>query len=427
MDPNLWFAIIIATVVGVFLIYALIPDLLAHWLGVGAWKRHYSAGVSLTFDDGPDPRYTPAVLDFLSENNITACFFVVAVKALENPELILRMKNEGHQIACHGYRHIHGWTMSPMKTWKSWSLAIQEMEGILEEEVYYVRAPWGAANLALLLWCKAKGKKLVGWTVMGRDWKRERKPEEIVDSAIRKMDHGTIVLLHDSGGEEGAPLNTLEALPKLESAVRTKKKLPFAALEFPDWTWKKRIGYRLWEKWERFYARVHHVERISATSGFRIALGIYSGPDLVDERGKVQASDGDVVGMLHLENVLFQKMGTDPKKIGLKALRLIRRSMKEMARFIDEDARYKEVQAFVGVTLLNRGVKGLGFNVEEAPRKNGGIIAFIQQVVYKVYNPAGKSRTGEEKSRPKVIWISREKLQEKYLSFSSDVNSQNLH
>lgn len=426
MDPYVWIASIVAAVVGILLIYALIPDLFAHWLGVGAWKRHYSAGVSLTFDDGPDPRYTPVVLDFLSEKNVKACFFVVAVKALENPELILRMKNEGHQIACHGYRHIHGWTMSPRKTWERWTRAIQQLEEILEEEVHYVRAPWGAANLALLLWCKAKGKKLVGWTVMGRDWKRDRSPEEIVDSVVRKIDHGTIVLLHDSGGEEGAPLNTLEALPLLERTVSMEKKLPFAALEFPNWTWKKRIGFRLWEKWEQFYARYHHVERISATSGFRIALGTYSGPDLLDERGKVQARNGDVVGMLHLENILFQKMGTDPKKIGLKALRLIRRSMKEMALFIDEDPRYKEVQAFVGVTLLNRGVKGLGFNVEETPRKHGGIIAFIQQVVYKVYNPAGKKKTGEEKSRPKVIWISREKLLEKYLSRSVDVNSENL-
>ena len=61
--------------------------------------------ICLSFDDGPDPRYTPELLDLLKENDISASFFAVAESAKNNPELIRRMKNEGHLVGLHSLNH----------------------------------------------------------------------------------------------------------------------------------------------------------------------------------------------------------------------------------------------------------------------------------------------------------------------------------
>ncbi|QSX07835.1 polysaccharide deacetylase family protein [Alkalibacter rhizosphaerae] len=421
-----WIKWTVGLIAGAFVIYDLLPDLLAHRLGIGAWKRHYGAGVVLTFDDGPDPRYTPDFLDFLQERSIPACFFVVAKDGLEHKNILLRMKEEGHQIGCHGWMHRHGWSRSPWKTWREWTRAVEALEKILDQEILYVRAPWGAVNLALMVWCKAKGKHLIGWTAKGWDWKNKRRPEEIVSDLLKKADHGTILLLHDGGGEAGAPKNTLEALPLLAKGVLEEIKVPFVPLELSDWTWRKRIGFRLWEQWEAFYAKHNQVERISFQNAFRIAQGVYEGPDLMGEDGNLVARRGDRAGMIHLENIHFQKFGTDPKRIALRSIRLVRNSMKELAVFSATDPRYKDVDVFVGLTLLSRGVKGVGFHVEEDSAPPSKVIGWIQQMVYRVYNPANLKHTGENESTPKVVWISRQELMDKYLPSSGDVHAQDL-
>jgi peptidoglycan/xylan/chitin deacetylase (PgdA/CDA1 family) len=61
--------------------YTLVPDLLVHRLGMGAWTRHYGPGVALTFDDGPDAHITPAVLDVLRRHGVKATFFLVGERA----------------------------------------------------------------------------------------------------------------------------------------------------------------------------------------------------------------------------------------------------------------------------------------------------------------------------------------------------------
>jgi peptidoglycan/xylan/chitin deacetylase (PgdA/CDA1 family) len=90
----------------VIFFYLLIPEICLHIFGWGSWKRQYSPGVSLTFDDGPDPNYTPLVLDTLAKLNIKATFFLVAEKAENNPAIVKRIIAEGHTIGCHCYTHI---------------------------------------------------------------------------------------------------------------------------------------------------------------------------------------------------------------------------------------------------------------------------------------------------------------------------------
>jgi peptidoglycan/xylan/chitin deacetylase (PgdA/CDA1 family) len=72
--------------------YFLLPELLLHFLGIGSHKRQFSPGVALTFDDGPDPRYTPRLLEILARQNVKACFFLVGEKAEKYPEIVRKIR-----------------------------------------------------------------------------------------------------------------------------------------------------------------------------------------------------------------------------------------------------------------------------------------------------------------------------------------------
>ncbi|RJE48446.1 MULTISPECIES: polysaccharide deacetylase family protein [unclassified Dehalobacter] len=411
--------IVAISLFAVFAVYALIPELFVHFFGIGSWKRHYSPGVTLTFDDGPDPRYTPKFLAVLAEQNVRACFFLVAEKAEKQPELVKSILDHGHTVGSHGYRHRHAWLMPPLKTWNLWNKAMEEMHRLTGQEPVYVRAPWGGVNLSLLFWCHFKGKKLISWSADGRDWHIERTPHRIVQRITHRTKEGTIILLHDSGGDKGAPENTLAALKPLVIEIQKELKLPLVPLQLPDWSLPRRIGFRVWEKWELFYARCKQITRIDERNIFRLGLTRYHGPDLFNENGELIASAGDMVGEIHLDNTRFRGLGTNIQKIGYNALKQARLSLPVLARYISLNPNYKDIKAFLGITLINRGVKGLGFNVTEYTNGNAGFIGFMQKIVYRVYNPSAKKDTEKLGTKPKVVWISKDALLEKYLTKKS--------
>ncbi|MHB8919068.1 MAG: polysaccharide deacetylase family protein, partial [Desulfocucumaceae bacterium] len=93
------------------LIYAVAPTVLARFCSLGAITRLPRGHVIITFDDGPDPRYTPRVLDVLKAAGVKACFFVVGEKARRHPDIIRTIVSEGHEIGSHGLRHRIPWLM----------------------------------------------------------------------------------------------------------------------------------------------------------------------------------------------------------------------------------------------------------------------------------------------------------------------------
>ncbi|MBF7097506.1 polysaccharide deacetylase family protein [Alkalibacter mobilis] len=409
---------VLTAIVTIFAVYAIIPDILAHRLGIGAWKRHYSSGVALTFDDGPDPRYTLNVLDVLDEKKIPACFFVLGEKAIKHPELIREIVDRGHMVGCHGYEHKHAWLMSPVGTWNYWDKAVKSIKDLIGKEPAYIRAPWGGVNLALLIWCMARKKKLIGWSAKGKDWKADNTPENISSLILKGSKDGTIVLLHDSGGDERAPLNTIKAIEMLYESIANDKKLPFSKLEIPEWSLSKRIFFRIWEKWENIYAKHNRVERIHKDNIFRLSLTNYKGEKILDDQGDLLVDEGDEVAMLHLDNIRFQSMSGNSKRAALQAVRKVHGSMPTLAKYVSDDKRFKDVKVLMGVTLLNRGVKGLGFKVAEYPNAHKGFIAKIQQIIYRVYNPGGNRKVEKDSESPKVVWMKKEDLFERYLDKS---------
>ena len=396
-------------------LYFLLPELFLHFLGLGSWKRHYSPGVSLTFDDGPDPIYTVKLLDILEKHRIKACFFLVGEKAEQHPDLTKKILEKGHQIGTHGYLHKHAWLLSPTKTWYYWNESIRILKKIVGSEPEFIRPPWGGFNLALFIWALVKKKKIIMWSVKAFDWKKNRTPSDIVNTIIKNSAEGGIILLHDSGGEIGAPTNTLLCLEKLIKKLKTELKLPVVPLKIPEWPLFRRLIYRLWQKWEKAYANWKNIRRIDDQSLFRLALVKYKGPNLVNEWGQILAKKGDLIGEIHFDNSRFPSMDTDTKNIGISALKKVRFSLPILANYVAHNPDFKSVNVYLGVTMLNKGAKNLGFSVQEYPFKDGRLIAALQKILIKIYHPLGaKRKTAKLGFKPKLVWITRDQLLKKY-------------
>lgn len=393
----------------------LLPEIMLHILGIGSWKRQYSPGVAITFDDGPDPLYTPQLLKILREQQVKASFFLVGKRAQAYPELVKEIEREGHLIGSHGFSHTHSWLLSPYKTWQNLNRGIEVLAEILGHEPELIRPPWGASNLTMFIWSKLKGKRLVCWSISGRDWEKGRSPSSIINALLPKTCEGTIILLHDSGGAPGSPENTLACLPELFRIIRQELKLPLVPLQFPDWLLSRRISFRLWERWEHFYAKINNIKRIDDHNLFRLALSRYQGPDLYNEKGDLVATKGDRIGEIHFDNIRFQAAGSNLQAVGIRALKQVRLSLPELARYIINHPEYRDVKVYLGFTMLNRGARGLGFQVEDYPYHNAQLIGLFQKLLLRIYHPAGnKRKTHKLGDKPKMVWISSAKLLEIY-------------
>lgn len=174
--------------------------------------------IALTFDDGPNKRYTGQILDILKKYHVKATFFIVAKKANKNPELIKRMINEGHEIAMHSYKHKSAWISMPWET-KAEFEKCEKLFVNLKLPMRYFRPPWGTFNAVSLRYALKKGLDVVLWSIEAYDWRRKNTPQNISDIIISRVKDGDIIVLHDSGGAKGAPAHTTSALeillPKL--------------------------------------------------------------------------------------------------------------------------------------------------------------------------------------------------------------------
>jgi peptidoglycan-N-acetylglucosamine deacetylase len=409
-------------------IYTVIPDMFLHRLGIGSFKRQYGPGVSLTIDDGPDPYFTPRILEILDYYQVKATFFLVGEKAQRYPDLVRQILEKGHTVGAHSQHHSLSWKMSPWMTWREWQQNLTILEHLTCKKVDWIRPPWGTFNLALYCWMIKSKKKAVLWNAQGQDWRVMRTPEEITSRILNNIRQGSIILLHDSGGEIGAPENSIQALNLICQKVIMEFKLPILPLEFPEWSWRRRFAFVLWEKWEYIYANLFHVRRINATNLFRLTKKRYKGPDLYDSNGNLLATKGDTVAEIHLDSIRFQIKETDSHNIGLKALSQVRQSLPVLAQYIAESHDYQDIKVLLGLTLLNRGVKRLGFEVQEVPstwvnRK----IGMLQKVIISVYHPLGIARnTKRLGNKPKIVWISRQKLLECWLPQKEEASIDNM-
>ncbi|GGM00176.1 polysaccharide deacetylase familiy protein [Deinococcus aerophilus] len=201
--------------------YLLLPFLSVQLLNLGVIRegRHARRELALTFDDGPDPVTTPAVLDALQAAGASATFFVIAAHAEAYPHLIARMLAQGHEVAAHADRHVHAWMRTPWDAFLDPLRAVRRLERITGQRPQYHRPPHGAYTLATVLGQRAAGVRGVHWSIEGEDWRAEQTPETVREGVLKRAMPGAVVVLHDAG--PGAR-NTVPMLPELLWALRDR-------------------------------------------------------------------------------------------------------------------------------------------------------------------------------------------------------------
>lgn len=172
--------------------------------------------VALTFDDGPDPRNTPRVLEILRANGIKATFFIIGSNAARHPALVERIRTDGHQLANHFRedRSIVGWSQAELAD------SLEATEALLRQETSprYLRPPGGRYGPGLVDWARKNNYRIVLGSVYPHD------PHGVPIWYIRGMvcslmRPGSIIVLHDGGGDRSA---TIAALPGILICARQR-------------------------------------------------------------------------------------------------------------------------------------------------------------------------------------------------------------
>lgn len=201
---------------------------------------------SLTFDDGPTPGLTEKILDILTATNIRASFFVLLPKARENPDLIRRIVNEGHELGLHGEDHRSPFFRTPQDLFLSLSRAKAELENIAGRSVDLYRPSHGWKNIALLIAVRRASLKIVQWDLGVWD---TANPDlntlfdrlKLSSSASHENNRKTI-LLHDGKNDDPQMpahgvvlLSALEKWLRFENSHRSDQSNSTTRVAFGGW------------------------------------------------------------------------------------------------------------------------------------------------------------------------------------------------
>ncbi|MFE4424905.1 bifunctional polysaccharide deacetylase/glycosyltransferase family 2 protein [Streptomyces sp. NPDC056817] len=180
--------------------------------------------VALTFDDGPDPVWTPRILEVLRRNHVHATFFILGTQAVAHPELVRRIVADGHQIGIHAFTHPDLARLAP---WQR-SLELRETQlavaGAAGVTTALLRPPYSSENDALddAAWSVLKQANATGYVTVlttqdAEDWQRPG-VERIIARATPRGHAGQIVLMHDAGGDRSQTVAALGSLiPRLKA------------------------------------------------------------------------------------------------------------------------------------------------------------------------------------------------------------------
>lgn len=184
----------------------------------------------LTFDDGPDPLYTPAILDILHSHGVRATFFIIGANADQNIGLVKREYAEGHDIGNHTYTHPNIALVSDERAALELSTTQRIIENALGVSTVLFRPPYNADSqpqtpeeILPVLRAQKAGYVTVGERIDPRDWVKGVSADEIVSEIRTELasadDPGHVILLHDAGGDRSA---TVAALPRILESLQAQ-------------------------------------------------------------------------------------------------------------------------------------------------------------------------------------------------------------
>ncbi|MBS1882620.1 MAG: polysaccharide deacetylase family protein [Actinobacteria bacterium] len=191
------------------------PERRRSWRRTPGLERLRGApGAALTFDDGPDPIWTPATLEALAEAGATATFFLVGARVAAAPEVVREIVAGGHEVAIHGMEHRRHDQLSAAAARAELSECGARIEGACGVAPTRYRPPYGASGPTLAAACEELGLELTYWSSWGQDWDPIG-AARIARLVGRDLDPGAIVLLHDSAlfAARVDPAATVGAIP----------------------------------------------------------------------------------------------------------------------------------------------------------------------------------------------------------------------
>jgi cellulose synthase/poly-beta-1,6-N-acetylglucosamine synthase-like glycosyltransferase/peptidoglycan/xylan/chitin deacetylase (PgdA/CDA1 family)/spore germination protein YaaH len=187
-----------------------------------------SKRVVISFDDGPDPQWTPKILDVLKQYHVKAVFFAIGLEAEKYPGLLKRIYREGHEVGNHTFSHPDISIISPRLVRVELNLTERLLAAKLGAKSVLFRPPYSvdqepdtADQVRPLELTQNMGYITVGDNIDPDDWHDNPRPtpQQITDSVMSQLGRGSIILLHDGGGNRA---NTVKALPMIIEGLRDR-------------------------------------------------------------------------------------------------------------------------------------------------------------------------------------------------------------
>jgi peptidoglycan/xylan/chitin deacetylase (PgdA/CDA1 family) len=180
-----------------------------------------AGAVALTFDDGPHPQGTPAVLDLLAARGVHATFFLVGEQLERYPGLGREIAAAGHRVGLHGHRHRNLLRVGPRALARDLDRAAAVIAATAGAPVARYRPPYGVFTPAALALARRRGWTPTLWSRWGRDWRRFTTSERIAATVTRDLAAGDVLLLHDADhySAPGSWRRTVAALPLVLDAI----------------------------------------------------------------------------------------------------------------------------------------------------------------------------------------------------------------
>jgi cellulose synthase/poly-beta-1,6-N-acetylglucosamine synthase-like glycosyltransferase/peptidoglycan/xylan/chitin deacetylase (PgdA/CDA1 family) len=187
-----------------------------HKYAVERYGATFGKRIALTFDDGPDPRFTPAILDLLSKENAPATFFAMGSNIVRYPELIRRVASEGHTIGNHTFTHADIDEVSFLRAKEEINLTSRVIRATLNQYTTLFRPPYSGAddretrlNLGSILRAQELGYVVTSFTIDSHDWRFSTGLEPTLPIFSGGDE---VILLHDAGGDRTTTIAYLERL-----------------------------------------------------------------------------------------------------------------------------------------------------------------------------------------------------------------------
>ena len=156
------------------------------------WKKNTEQKkIWITFDDGPDEKVTPFIVNLLSKFNIKATFFIIGNQAKKHPELVKLIINSGHKIGNHSFSHLNGFSTDNNKYLED----VEQAKKYIDSDIF--RPPYGKITPLQIKNLK-KDFKIIMWDIMSWDFKENISSNKIYKNVINNIENGSIILFHNN-------------------------------------------------------------------------------------------------------------------------------------------------------------------------------------------------------------------------------------